>query len=302
MNDSTGPHSRVTAKAALVIAIAAFLLAGYNFWSRSKPNAAASTETKGGLSALVESRSGLLERLDRSNELHVGYGVYPPYTQENPNTHEVTGFSVEVINQIADELKCKVKWHRLDWNTMSADLKRGEFDVIADPIFQTIPRAREFAFTAPYAYFADGIAVVRRTDNRFDSFRSLDRTGITIAVGKGWASETLVRARLTKPTINAVVTKADLLQVFNELVSGRADAVIADGADAERFVKEQPGEFKALWLESPPAFMPAGFALRPDDRRGAEFLSVCLRNLEASGVLEALAKKHGVRIQTSAQR
>jgi cyclohexadienyl dehydratase len=238
---------------------------------------------------------GLLEHIERTGELHAGYGVYPPYTQEDPNTKKVSGLSVELMERIATELKCKVVWHRLNWNTMSADLKRGEFDVIADPVFQTIPRAREFAFTAPYAYFADGIAVVRKDDNRFTSFDSLDREDIIIAVGQGWASETLVKTRFTKPKILVVQTTTDLLQVFNEVVAERADVAIADGADAERFVKEHPG-VKALWLDNPPAAMPAGFALRPDDAKGAAFLSVCLRNLESTGILNGLSRKYQVPI------
>lgn len=245
--------------------------------------------------------ASLVERIEKDGELHAGYGVYPPYTQEDPNSKQVSGFSVEVIEQIAKELKCKVVWHRLNWNTMSADLKRGEFDVIADPIFLTIPRAREFAFTIPYAYFADGIAVVRKDDNRFTDFGSLDRDGITIAVGQGWASETLLKARFTKPKIVSVQTATDLLQVFNEVVGGRADVAIADGADAQRFAKEHPDAVKILWLDNPPAFMPAGFALRPTDSKGADFLTVCLRNLESTGVLNALARKYDVTISPKAK-
>lgn len=237
---------------------------------------------------------GILSRIESAGELHAGYGVYPPYTEENPNTRAVSGFSVDLINHIAKELKCKVVWHRLNWNTMSVDLKRGEYDVIADPIFLTIPRAREFAFTAPYAYFADGIGVVRKDESRFTTFDSLDNEGVTIAVGQGWASETLVRTRFTKAKIIAVQTSTDLLQVFNEVLAGRADAAVSDGADAERFVKEHPDTAKAMWLHSPPAAMPAGFALRPDDTKGAEFLTVCLRNMESTGVLDALARKYGV--------
>jgi len=237
---------------------------------------------------------GLLDRIDTAGEFHAGYGVYPPYTQENPNTSRVTGFSVEVIEQIGKELNCKVVWHRLNWNTMSADLKRGQFDVIADPIFQTIPRAREFAFTAPYAYFGDGIAVVRKDDTRFTTFESLDREGITIAVGQGWASETLVKTSFTKPRIVSIQTSTDLLQLFNEVVAGRADVAVADAADAKRFVGEHPDSVKALWLDNPPAAVPAGFALRPDDQGGAEFLTVCLRNLSSTGVLDGLARKYRV--------
>jgi ABC-type amino acid transport substrate-binding protein len=239
---------------------------------------------------------GLLEKIQETGELHAGYGVYPPYTQEDPNTGSVTGYSVEIIEQIAKELTCKVVWHRLNWNTMSADLKRGQFDVIADPIFQTIPRAREFAFTEPYAYFAEGIAVVRKEDNRFKDFASLNQAGITIVVGQGWASETLVKTRMDKPKIVSVQTATDALQVFNDVISGRADVAVADGADAERFVSAHPDKVKALWLDDPPAIMPAGFALRPTDIPGAIFLTVCLRTLRATGTLNFLTKKYNILI------
>jgi ABC-type amino acid transport substrate-binding protein len=235
-----------------------------------------------------------LERIERTAEIHAGYGVYPPYTKEDPTTCKVSGFSVDIIEQIAKELHCKVVWHRLNWNTMSADLKRGEYDVIADPIFQTIPRAREFAFTEPYAYFADGIAVVRTDEARFTDFSSLDQPGVTIAVGQGWASENLLKVRFSKAKINTVQTASDLLQVFNEVLSGRADVVVADGADVRRFLKEHPKSAKALWLDNPPAYMPAGFALKPTDKDGASFLTVCLRNMRSTGAISALERKYEV--------
>lgn len=237
---------------------------------------------------------GLVERIDSSHAIHAGYGVYPPYTLEDPNTREVSGFSVDVMNYIARELNTTVVWHRLNWNTMAADLKRGEYDVIADPIFQTIPRAREFSFSEPYAYFADGIAVVKVKDARFNTFDDLDQSGIVIAVGKGWASESLVTTRFKNATISPVQTSTDLLQVFNEVVSGRADVAVADGADAKRFVDEHSEKVKALWLDNPPAFLPAGFALRVDDSAGAEFLTIALRNMRLLGVLDAIAAKHGI--------
>src|SRR5688500_7610979 len=87
--------------------------------------------------------SALISRIETTSELHAGYGVYPSYTAADPNSKKVSGFSVDVIEQIGRDLKCRVVWHRLNWTTMAADLKRGDFDVIADPIFQTIPRARE---------------------------------------------------------------------------------------------------------------------------------------------------------------
>lgn len=276
------PKAMAIATIALLVAIIAL---ASTFWRGSHETSFSNNVDSHGL-------PGLLQRIESTGELHAGYGVYPPYTQEDPNTKEVSGFSVDIINQIAKDLKCKVVWHRLNWNTMSADLKRGEYDVIADPIFQTIPRAREFAFTEPYAYFPDGIAVVRKEEKRFRTFDDLDQGGVTIAVGQGWASETLIRSHFTKANVVPVQTATDLLQVFNEVVSGRADVAVADAADAKRFVQEHQNEVKALFLDNPPAFMPAGFALRLDDGKSAEFLTVCLRNLIATGVLEGIARRY----------
>src|ERR1700694_3580311 len=72
--------------------------------------------TNHAVAAVAPSR-GLLDRIDQTNELHAGYRVYPPYTQENPNTRAVSGFSVDVINEIGRQLHVKVVWHRLNWNT-----------------------------------------------------------------------------------------------------------------------------------------------------------------------------------------
>jgi cyclohexadienyl dehydratase len=241
-------------------------------------------------------QAGLLDELDRTNQLRAAYGVYPPYTQEDPNTREVSGFSVDVINEIGKQLHVTVTWHRLNWNTMAADLKRGEFDIIADPIFETVPRARELTFSEPYAYFPDGIVVVRKNERRFSSFKSLDQRGITIVTGQGWASEALVHASFTRPHVVTVQVTTDVLQVFNEVVSGRADAAVADGDDAERFVREHPSEVKALFLDKPPALSPAAFALRPGDLRGAYFINVSLHSLSATGTLNALRRKYGLRV------
>ena len=91
-----------------------------------------------------------------------------------------------------------------------------------------------------------------------------------------------------------IQTGTDSLQLFNEVLAGRADVAVSDAADALRFVKEHQSEVKALFVDNPPAYMPAGFALRPTDQEGAEFLTVSLRNLKATGVLDALAKMYEV--------
>jgi len=239
---------------------------------------------------------GLVDYILTQGVLRAGYGVYPPYTEEDPNTKKVSGFSVDLIERIASELGCRVEWHRVNWDTMSADLKRGTYDVVADPIFQTVPRAPEFAFSDPYAYFADGIGVVRKGDHRFKQLDDMDKPGLTISVGQGQATEAFLQARFSQAKIEPVPATTDNMQIFAPLLAGRADAAVADELNAEKFASEHPSQVELLWVDSPPTSMPAGFALRPADLRGVAFLNVCLRNLKAVGFLDALARKYKVKL------
>lgn len=236
----------------------------------------------------------ILARMEQNGRIDAGYGVYPPYTIEDPNTKNVTGFSVDLIERIAQDLNVKVVWHRVNWNTFIPDIKRGEFDIIADPILMTIPRCQEFAFTEPYDYFSDGVIVLKKNEDRFTDFGDLNQSGIRIAVGKGFASETVARGRLPKAEIIPVQMGTDMQQLFNEVASGRVDATLSEGPSAQRYIDEHPDLVKSINMENPAAWLPGAFALRFDDPDGARAFSVCLSYLRSTGEIEALRKKWGL--------
>lgn len=240
--------------------------------------------------------SPMLERLDRANVIRAGYGVFPPFTQEDPRTGKVSGVSVDIVEEIARELGATVEWRRLNWNTMGADLKRGEFDVVADPIFQTPQRAREFTFTQPYAYFAIGIGVVRKGERRFKVFEDINHPAITVAVGQGFGEETLVKSRAPQARLLSIPAAQDSATPINSVLTGRADIAITNLDDARRFVAAHPDTLEMLWVDNPPAYVPAGFALQVGDTRGAQLLDVSLRNLRGAGILTAIAARHGATV------
>lgn len=237
---------------------------------------------------------GLVDNVQSTKQLDVAYGDYEPYTIEDPNTKIVTGFSAEILERVAKDLGCKVVWHRVNWDTMSADLKRGQFDIIADPIFQTVSRAPEFAFSEPYTYFADGIVVVKAGDNRFKNLDDLDKPGIKVSVGLGQASETIVKARFKHAMIESTPVGSDNMQIFGAVLTGRSDAAVADAVNATKFIEAHPKQFKAINLQTPPVFIPAGFALEKGDLEGANFMNVAINYLRTTGELDQLARKYRI--------
>jgi ABC-type amino acid transport substrate-binding protein len=243
--------------------------------------------------------SGLVETLDKDNVIRAGYGVFPPFTQENVTTGEVTGVSVDIIKEIARQVGARVEWRRLNWNTMGADLKSGTFDIVADAIFMTPQRGREFTYTDPYAYLAIGIGVVRRGETRFSGFDDINRSNVTVAVGQGSGEETFVRARTPGATVQSIPMGQDTASSINAVLTGRADIAIVNLEDAKRFVAAHADSLMTLWADDPPAYIPAGFILRIGDRASADFLNVSLRNLKSTGVLKAIAARYGATVNLS---
>jgi ABC-type amino acid transport substrate-binding protein len=273
-------------KISLVTALFALVIAG---WAVLRPVGTTTPANTVPIAAF----SPLFEAMD-AGTIVVGYGVYPPYTVENPNTGVVTGFSIDLINGIASQLNIKVVWKKFNWSTMAADLKRGEIDVIAEPVFETIPRAREFSFTQPYAFVPTGIGIIRSDQKPYPTFDALNDPSVTVAVGQGLAAETLLRTRVPKANIIAVPVANDSTAAANMVLTGRADIAILNLSDAKRFLDANPGKLQGLWIDNPPAFMPAGFALRLGDTLGVAFFNAAIESLKHDGTLAALAKRHGI--------
>ena len=160
-------------------------------------------------------RETTLQGINKTGILRVGYGGFPPYTiidpKESDPTKRVKGFSVDLVDEIAQRCSppLKVEWHNFSWETMKADMLSGKFDLIADPVFQTIPRAMDFGLSDPYSYFGIAVAVVRKDDNRFKIFSDLDREDITIALAEGWTSSEYARKNLSKPKFKSVSVGGD---------------------------------------------------------------------------------------------
>jgi ABC-type amino acid transport substrate-binding protein len=236
--------------------------------------------------------SGLVEAIDAKGKIVAGYGVFPPYSGEDPTTGNVSGVSVDIVNEIGRQLGVEVEWRRFNWSTMAADLRRGDIDLLADAVFQTPARGREMTFTEPYAYFAIGIGIVRKGDKRFKEFDELNDRAVTVAVGQGFAEETFVKARVPNSTLLSIPSNQDTAAPVNAVLTGRADIAIINLEDARRVIAANPEGVELRWIDNPPAYVPAGFAVRFGDQNGANFLNVSLRNLRATGVIQAISEKH----------
>lgn len=238
-----------------------------------------------------------IEKLKRTGVLRVAYGGFPPYTIVDPNETDpnkrVSGFTVDMINEIArrSSPQLRVEWYQLSWDTFRSDMLSGKFDVVADAVYATVPKAQDFAFSEPFSYFGLAAAVVRIDDNRFRAFRDLDRPDITISLAQGYVSTDYAQAELKQPKFKLVTVGTDAFSQLDEVLFNRADVALNDIPTVVQYVRAHPKQVKALWVEKPPSWAAASFVSRREDRDFLDMLSTDIRIMKADGTLARLDQK-----------
>lgn len=243
------------------------------------------------------SEANAMTRIRNEGVLRVGYGIWPPFSivdeAEPDPTKKLKGFSVDLVNEIARRHSppLRVEWHRMNWDTMRADLSTGRFDFVCESVFQTIPRAADFGLSEPYAAFGLAAAVVRIDETRFQKFEDLDRPEITIALAEGWTTSEFARARLTKPKFLSVTVREDVSTQMSNVMAGRADVALNDVPSVVNFVRAHSDQVKALWIDPAPTMVVGGFVTRPEEKDLLAFLNSCLRVLKADGTIKQLDER-----------
>jgi polar amino acid transport system substrate-binding protein len=226
-----------------------------------------------------------------SKVLRAGYELFPPFVSQDPNTQSVSGFSVDLMNMIAEEAGWKVEWIKTAPDTKISDLKGGKFDVVATPIFQSIQRAREVMYTRPYVYIGSATGIVRKGDTRFKSISDLNKPGVTVVVRQGLVDQSYAEKNLPNATVVAMRVD-DVSLIVLEVLSGKADIAIADTSQMRAFQKAHSDQAELVFTDPPPIIFPAGFIVRHEDFEMVNFLNASLDLLEINGVLDDLARKH----------
>jgi ABC-type amino acid transport substrate-binding protein len=250
-------------------------------------------DTPQGASPTAESG---FQRIKRTGIIRAAFGGFPPYTIVDPNPKAavpVSGFAVDLIAEIAKrhDPPLRVEWGNVNWSRLRADMIGGRYDVLVDAVYETIPRASDFAFTEPFSYFGIACGLVRKDDNRFRAFADLDRPDITIALAAGYTSTEYARAHLTKPRFKEVPVGDTPFAQLDDVRFGRADVALNDTPTVVQYAQAHPDAVKPLWVDRPPSLVAAGLMLRKEDAELLAFLNSAIRILSIDGTIRDLDQK-----------
>jgi polar amino acid transport system substrate-binding protein len=164
-----------------------------------------------------------------------------PFVEADPNDPtKVEGFDVEVAAEIAKGLGRRPQFVQVAFAAIDQTVQRGDFDIGLSGVEDTPARRAALAASIPYYEFTETLTV-READK--DKFKTLDdlrgrRIG---TLGGTIAYEILLAAEKTHDI--TAVSYDDDVHPYEDVASGRLDAVLLDNIIAMRAMKRTPGLF-----------------------------------------------------------
>jgi len=218
---------RYTRIAALLLALAALGLAGCG-GDDGDDAATNGTDTAGAAADLETVSDGVLT---------VGSDIpFPPF--EFREGGELTGYDVELVEEIASRLGLEVEWVPTDFDTIFTQLAGGRFDMVASATTITEERAQIVNFSEPYYRAQQALVVNAEQSGDIQSVADVG-DGDVVAVQRGttglaWARENL------EPQGAEVRAFPQAPDTYIALEGGTVQAVIFDEPSAVEEAKTRP--------------------------------------------------------------
>jgi polar amino acid transport system substrate-binding protein len=249
--------------------------------------------TGGGASAPAEGKAADLG-LIRDGELTACVDpTYPPLEYYGTNK-EFTGYDIAMAKAVSEKLGVEPVFKAMAFSGILPALDAGRCDWTLAGTFVNPERTARF-IAVPYHNTTSVIMVKAGNPEGIESPEDL--TGKTVVTQNG--TDLL---KLAKKISNDLEAKGQppanvqgydkFEEAIQQLVVGRADAVITQDIDASYRNLRQPGTFEAVY--SFPDQQVFGTYFKKDNQKLADAVHGALEELESAGELKALAEQEGM--------
>jgi len=219
--------------------------------------------------------------------------TYAPNEFLDSDGKTVIGMDVDVFNAVAAKFGLKVEYVPASFDSIILGVGSGKYDVGVSSF--TINDKRK-AEALMISYFNAGTQWVTQKGNP-KKVDPNNACGLNIGVQKGTvqADEDLpakskVCTDAGKPAINTIVD-GDQGKVTTAVLSGKADAMLADSPIGLYAVKQTNGQLEAIGQIYDAA--PYGFVVAKDQKDFADAIAAALKAIGASGEYKAALAKWG---------
>ncbi|MCB1559290.1 MAG: amino acid ABC transporter substrate-binding protein [Alphaproteobacteria bacterium] len=245
------------------------------------------------LPAFAEGKESAFDRIMRTGVIRCGYYVFPPATYRDPNTGELSGFTIDMMNEIAARADLKIEWaEETNFSNWIPGIKTGRFDVSCTPNWPEITQARAVAFSVPM-FFAGLSPAVRADDPRFktDDLSVFNSEDITFAAQDGEAAIPIIKSYFPKANLKLLPPDGDISNFALEVLTGKADVFLTDANGEVEFGKTNENKIRLVAKDKPLKYQSFTLAVNRDELILKDYLDNAILELIYDGTMDHLLRK-----------
>ena len=208
-----------------------------------------------------------------------------PYIFQDPaNPNRVIGFEVDLVNELAKEMKMKPEFVQNQWDGLIPGLNRGNYDIVVNGLEITEDRKAEIFFSDPYYVTYEQLTV--RKDNA--TIHSLSDCKDKVV---GTLKFSLAQRILEDQKNIQVRSYEGQINAYQDLENGRLDAVLMDFPIAMYYGQPNP---KLKSIDSPISRMEYGMGIRKKDAYLLGEVNKALSHLSENGKMREIYERWGL--------
>ncbi len=237
-------------------------------------------------------KSRLNEILERGT-LRVGTtGDWNPMSIKNPAKDNYEGFDIDVTTELAKDLGVEVEYVATDWKTLINGIVANQYDMTGSASL-SMSRAKVAGYSRPYFYLAFVPVIQKKQAELFQNWPDFDKDSVIVAATLGTVQEKMIKTFFPKAKHTVVEAPA---RDYQELLSGRANAVVTSNIEAATLVKKFP-QLTTVSVSEPRNPTPISMLLPQKDQVWINYVNHWIELKQTQGFFKKTAKKWGINAQ-----
>ena len=161
------------------------------------------------------------------------YAPFEFIVLDENNEQKYVGIDVSVAQAIADDMGLELQVVNMDFDSLMANLQKGDADIVLAAIEVTEERLEAADFSDPY--YTDLPAMILVKADKAEEYTSVESfSGKSVGAQTGTTKVDIVNETLTGANLVALTSVNDLV---NQLVYDKVDAIVVDGAVAMQYAQ-----------------------------------------------------------------
>lgn len=213
-----------------------------------------------------------------------------PFTFLDPQTNQIQGMMVDVIEAVAKEQGFKVEIRPMEFSALVSSLAAGKIDVISAAMSANPERGKVVTFSNDVYTYGEGVVVANNNGHGYKSLGDMKGLKVGAQVGTDYLD------KLKKSGLFSDVVAYDTLpDLMRDVSNGRVDAGVGDSPIMAYNLSQ--GRFPKLHLVKsyqPSMPGPINMAVKKGNSELLDKINASVAHMKADGRLDAIKKKWGM--------